>query len=550
MADKPAPYELGSTLGGKYRLERMLGQGGMGAVYEAVNLDIGRRVAVKVLLDQFANDPDILARFRTEARAATAIGHPGIVEIIDLGATPNGGAFLVMELLEGETLGARLRTAGRLDLASAGWIVAALLDAIDAAHRKGVVHRDLKPDNVFLVAKPAPGVKVLDFGISKFRPPGEVALTRTGVVMGTPAYMSPEQARGAKNVGPEADLYSVGAIFYEALAGSPAFPGESYNEILVKVLTEPHRPLGELGLQVPGAIAELIDALLAKDPAGRLREAASARARLLEALAQSEGEPLGSTLLRPGPESRPDFAPTAAKVESKPSSAASLALPPASVEPAQARPASSPAVVDASYVAAPKKKGRWMYWTLGLLLLWGACGMCRAFRATTRNVAESAASIAKLPERLEASKGHEAKGEEGADVGQETGKGTRVNIGLGGLSLVSVEENGKNTRVAIGGKELVKVSEGEEPVSEAELVAVTLVAKPETASWRVDDQPLDCTGRCEIKSAKGSVRSVVASAPGYAQTRLKVAFDGPREVAVVLTKLEVVAPESAQRDGD
>ncbi len=548
MADKPAPYEVGTTLGGKYRLERMIGQGGMGAVYEAENLDIGRRVAVKVLLDQFANDPDILARFRTEARAATAIGHPGIVEIIDLGTMPTGGAFLVMELLEGETLGARLRTAGRLDLASAGWIMAALLDAIDAAHRKGVVHRDLKPDNVFLVAKPAAAVKVLDFGISKFRPPGDVALTRTGVVMGTPAYMSPEQARGAKNVGPEADLYSVGAIFYEALAGSPAFPGESYNEILAKVLTEPHRPLRELGLQVPGAIIELIDALLAKDPARRLHEAASARARLIETLAQSEGEPLGSTVLRPGPASRPDFAPTAPKVEPKP---LSPALPPALVELAQARPASSPAVVDASYVVAPKTRSCWLYWTIGLLLLWGACGMCRAFRETTRNVAESAAAIAKLPAKIEPSKQQAAEGNQEPEAGEKASGGTnRVNVGFGGLSLVSVEENGKNTRVAIGGRELVNVTEGGEPASDAELVAVTLVATPETATWRVDDQPLDCTGRCEVSSARGSLRSVVASAPGYAQTRLRVAFDQPREVAVVLTKLEVVKPESARRDGE
>ncbi|MGI5864924.1 MAG: protein kinase domain-containing protein [Myxococcales bacterium] len=543
MADKPAPYEIGTILGGKYRLERVIGQGGMGAVYEAENLDIGRRVAVKVLHDQFANDPDILARFRTEARAATAIGHPGIVEIIDLGTAPNGGAFLVMELLEGETLGARLRTAGRLDLASAGWIVAELLDAIDAAHRKGVVHRDLKPDNVFLVAKPAPAVKVLDFGISKFRPTGDVALTRTGVVMGTPAYMSPEQARGAKNVGPEADLYSVGAIFYEALAGSPAFPGESYNEILAKVLTEPHRPLGELGLQVPGAIIEIIDALLAKDPAKRLREAASARARLLEALAQSEAEPLGSTVLRPGPASRPDFSPTAPKVEPKP---CAPALPPASVEPAQARPASSSAAVDASFVVAPKRKSRWLYWTFGVLLLWGACGMCRAIRDTTRDVAKSAAAIVKLPPRIEVSEQRAAEGEEASEIGVESGKdGTRVNIGFGGLSLVSVEENGKNTRVAFGGRELVNVTEGGEPE-----VVVTLVATPETATWRVDDKPLDCTGRCQVSSARGSVRSVVASAPGFAQTRLKVAFDQPREVAVELTKLEVVEPESAQRDGE
>ncbi|MGC4123164.1 MAG: serine/threonine-protein kinase [Myxococcales bacterium] len=277
---------IGALLGGKYRIERVLGRGGMGAVYLAENVDIGRKVAIKVLLPELTRDPEVLVRFRNEARAASAIRHPGIVEMIDLGKGPSGEAFLVMEALEGESLGALLRRVGRLDLPTTAWIVGEVLEAIGAAHAKGIVHRDLKPDNVFLVDQPRPAVKVLDFGISKFHVDSEPALTRTATVMGTPAYMAPEQARSARDAGPASDLYAIGAILYESLAGMPPFEGQSYNEIIARVMTEPHRPLLDVQPNVPGAVVAVVDSLLAKNPAARPATAAQALERLRWAMAR------------------------------------------------------------------------------------------------------------------------------------------------------------------------------------------------------------------------------------------------------------------------
>ena len=284
-------YPPGTELAGKYRIERLLGQGGMGAVYVALHLGIGRRVALKVLLPQFAFDTELLARFRNEARAASAIHHAGIVEMLDLGAGPAGEPFLVMELLEGESLGTRLRNAGALELDVAAWIVLQLLDAVGAAHERGIVHRDLKPDNVFLVVTPRTAVKVLDFGISKFHQDEEPSLTSTRTVLGTPAYMAPEQARSARAAGPAADLYAVGGILYEALTGAPPFEGQSYNEIVAKLLTEPHRPLGQVRPDLPPALCQLVDDLLAKAPTDRPANAAEASARLRSALASAVATP-------------------------------------------------------------------------------------------------------------------------------------------------------------------------------------------------------------------------------------------------------------------
>jgi serine/threonine protein kinase len=256
--------QVGDLLAGKYRVEALLGRGGMGAVYLAENTDIGRKVAIKVLNPELARDPDTLARFKQEARAAAAIGHPGIVDVLDLGTAPDGSPFLVMERLEGETLRQRLSRERTMAPQAAAEIVAAALDALASAHEKGVIHRDLKPDNLFLVARPVPAVKVLDFGISKFRGGKDVHLTRTGAVMGTPLYMSPEQARGAKDITPATDIYSAGAILYEALAGQPPYPGESYNEVIAKVLTEPLRPLAALRPDAPPALVATLEGMLAK----------------------------------------------------------------------------------------------------------------------------------------------------------------------------------------------------------------------------------------------------------------------------------------------
>ena len=276
---------IGDVIAGKYRIESVLGRGGMGAVYLAVNEDLGRRVAIKVLLAQLADDEQLLKRFRQEARTAAAIGHPGIVDVLDLGTTADGSPFIVMEALEGETLGARMTRERRMDIADAVAIIAQALDALAAAHEKDILHRDLKPENLFLVARPVAGVKILDFGISKLGgADGEdVSLTRTGAVFGTPLYMSPEQARSVKHVTAASDLYSVGAILYQMLAGRTPFVGASYNELIANVLNGPTTPLVQLRKDVPAELAALIDRMLAREPAERPQTARQARAELLAA---------------------------------------------------------------------------------------------------------------------------------------------------------------------------------------------------------------------------------------------------------------------------
>jgi serine/threonine protein kinase len=286
-------FTTGTMLAGKYQILDLLGQGGMGAVYLAENVDIGRKVAIKVLRADLAEDPQSLARFKLEARAAAAIGEPGIVEVLDLGQLPDGGAYIVMERLEGETLRERLARGGTVSPYEAVNLMGSVLDTLASAHDRGIIHRDLKPDNIWLTARPPPLTKILDFGISKFRGTEDMALTRTGVVMGTPLYMSPEQARGTRDVGVTTDIYAIGAILYEALSGQPPFPGESYNEVLAKVLTETSRPLSQLRPDVPEPLVQLIQDILSKVPSQRPADARSA-ARLLRAT-------LGAQMMTPLP---------------------------------------------------------------------------------------------------------------------------------------------------------------------------------------------------------------------------------------------------------
>ncbi len=292
---------VGALIAHKYRIESLLGRGGMGAVYLATNEDLGRHVAIKVLLPQFAKDETLLKRFRQEARTAAAIGHPGIVDVLDLGTTEDGSPFIVMEALEGETLGARIVRERRLPVAAALHVVALALDALAAAHEKGVLHRDLKPDNLFLVARPVPGAKLLDFGISKLAGTDDIELTHTGTVLGTVLFMAPEQARGARNAGPASDIYSIGAILFHALTGRPPFTGLTYNEVLEKVFTQQAPSVTAFRGDIPPELALLIDRMLAKDPASRPASARDASATLLAIAARLDtfipaADAIGETL--------------------------------------------------------------------------------------------------------------------------------------------------------------------------------------------------------------------------------------------------------------
>jgi serine/threonine-protein kinase len=260
---------------GNYRAVSLLGEGGMGSVYLAEHPEIGRKVAVKVLRTEFNRDAQLLGRFLNEARAANAIRHPNIIEILDSGTTEAGMPYLVMELLEGESLGARLHRLGRLPLGIALELTYQTASALGAAHRKGIVHRDLKPDNLFVVPETMDvareRIKVLDFGIAKLQahPHGDSVKTRTGALMGTPVYMSPEQCLGTKELDHRTDIYSLGVILFEMLCGRPPFVSTGFGELVnMHLNTAPPAPRA-IAPSTPPAVEMLIMQMLAKNPEER-----------------------------------------------------------------------------------------------------------------------------------------------------------------------------------------------------------------------------------------------------------------------------------------
>ncbi|WP_394830935.1 serine/threonine protein kinase [Pendulispora rubella] len=237
------PLQPGDFFLEKYRIERLVGQGAMGAVYAAMDVDLARRVAIKVLLPAAANTPQAESRFIHEARAAARIEGEHVARVFAAGRAPAGPAYMVLELLEGSDLRELLSRCGRLAIEEAVDILLETLEAISEAHHHGIVHRDLKPENIFL-ARRSDGsafVKVLDFGISKTHNPfttseSEHALTSTRALLGSPLYMAPEQLRNAKNVDGRADIWSLGVILYEALTGRHPFRGETLGELLAAIL--------------------------------------------------------------------------------------------------------------------------------------------------------------------------------------------------------------------------------------------------------------------------------------------------------------------------
>ncbi|MCA9576409.1 MAG: protein kinase [Polyangiales bacterium] len=274
---------VGDMLGERYRIVSVLGEGGFGSVYAADDLEAGRRVAVKCLHAHLAADADVVVRFRREARAATEIGHPGIVEVFDFGALSDGSIVMAMELLEGEDLADKLARDGALRVSDACQLVTHVCAALGAAHAKGIIHRDLKPDNIFLPAgEGAQPIKLLDFGISKFQAPVEGAsmMTKTGTAMGTPFYMSPEQAQGKRGIDARADIYSLGVILFRLLTDQHPFEDDSYPMLVLKICTEPPPPVRKYRMDVPVQLDALISKMLSKTPAERPATCADVAAAL------------------------------------------------------------------------------------------------------------------------------------------------------------------------------------------------------------------------------------------------------------------------------
>ncbi|HVV16389.1 MAG TPA: protein kinase [Polyangia bacterium] len=265
--ERPASTGPGEILGGKYRLVRVIGEGAMGRVYEAQHAIVGRRFAVKVLQAELAREPALLERFHREARAAGALESENLASIVDFGHTGDGLPYIVMELLVGEDLSKLIEREGPLPVARVVALGVQTCRGLAAAHNAGIVHRDLKPANLFVTRRGDGSdlVKILDFGIAKLESAAEAQLlnlTRTGSTMGTPLYMSPEQARGEKELDHRADIYATAVILYEALSGRMPHQGDSYNALLHHILTQPAPPLTALRPDVPAAVAEAIHAAL------------------------------------------------------------------------------------------------------------------------------------------------------------------------------------------------------------------------------------------------------------------------------------------------
>jgi len=276
---------VGDVLESKYRLVKVIGQGGMGEVFEAEHLQIGKRVAVKVLRNEAAKDDEVVARFTRGARAAAAVGHKSIIDVYDIGQTTEGQLFQVMEFLEGESLGYLLARTGRVELHLVVYVACQVLSALDAAHRAGIVHRDLKPDNIYLVETrhSLPDVRLLDFGISKMLDPKdpEDRLTETGIVLGTPYYMAPEQAQGVSTLDHRVDIYAMGVILYECLTGRVPFVAKSAYALITKILTDNVIPPSQRGVVLPPGLESIVLCALERFPDDRYDTAAEMLTALL-----------------------------------------------------------------------------------------------------------------------------------------------------------------------------------------------------------------------------------------------------------------------------
>jgi eukaryotic-like serine/threonine-protein kinase len=277
--DSESVLEPGTVVDERYRLDQVLGQGAMGTVYRGEHLAVGRPIALKVLSHELSSSSTFRTRFRAEARAASAAGHPNIIEVFDAGELPDGRPYLVMELLHGRELFAELREHGPMAPERACWIIREVARALHAAHEVGIIHRDLKAENIFLVDRDgADGVKVLDFGIAHGGVEGQ-RVTTPGLAMGTPEYMAPEQAYGAE-ARPTFDIYALGVLLFELLAGEPPFVADNPIEILGKKSSNAAPSLRTRREDLPEALVELVDECLALDPEDRPKTADDVARRL------------------------------------------------------------------------------------------------------------------------------------------------------------------------------------------------------------------------------------------------------------------------------
>jgi eukaryotic-like serine/threonine-protein kinase len=279
----------GDLLAEKYRIERVIGIGGMGAVFEAHHVHLDQRVAIKMLLPELATDPDVVRRFLREGRAAVKIPSQHVARVQDVSTLPDGTPFMVMELLQGADLQGVLDARGPLPVPLAVDYLLQTCEALAHAHAMGIVHRDLKPPNLFITGSSTlPVVKLLDFGISKLPTTGDLTMTKTRAVMGSPVYMAPEQMRSARRVDARADIWGLGTLLYTMLSGRPPFESDTMPELCAMIVSDPTPNLHDRRAGVPSALVRAIEHCLEKDPERRFASVAEL-ARVLAPFASEQG---------------------------------------------------------------------------------------------------------------------------------------------------------------------------------------------------------------------------------------------------------------------
>ena len=366
----------GTVLAGKFRVVAALGEGGMGAVYEIEHELTKHRRALKLLHKSMAAVPSVVERFLREASAAGRAGNPHIVETFDAGVLDSGEPYLVMEILRGEPLSSRIER-GRMSVAEVVDLIGQAASGVQAAHDAGIVHRDLKPDNLFITegGDGRPFVKILDFGISKFDPQktGGLQLTQEGAALGTPYYMSPEQIRGEGSLDARADVYALGVILYECLAGVRPFEAETLAHLAILIHTGQPVPVAQLRPDLPPGFAEIVEAAMATDRGKRTGSAGELRAALARF-----GAVGAHSVVRNSPLPPPSLVPARSVLPGRPMSTSAAGI---SLRPAQLSKPTSPVV--------------WIALGLGLSLAAAAAGA--AWWSHARAVALEIASAAPTP---------------------------------------------------------------------------------------------------------------------------------------------------------
>ena len=359
---------LGELVGGKYRVTRLLARGGMGVVYEAQHAVVHRRFAIKFLRRDLAERRDILARFQREAETAGALQSENVTAAVDFGVSQDGAPYIVMEYLVGESLGDLLQRVGRLPLERAAELVMQACRGVAAAHAAGIVHRDLKPHNLFVSRRDDGGdlLKILDFGVAKLQALEDAgSATRTGTLLGTAAYMAPEQARGDSVIDHRADVYALGAVLYELVSLKRPHPGDSQNAILHHIATQPAVPLGAVQADLPPAFIDVVERALASDPAAR-PASAEEMARELGPFARRQVWPAGPADAGLAPGEPPSSPPAGSDVRSGPEG------------PPRAVASPGPVREQAPPGTAPPSRRRRAKWLVGGSLLVLALGLVLA----------------------------------------------------------------------------------------------------------------------------------------------------------------------------